>query len=402
MSRHRCRPVESDQPRTGREHARPTRQGTARAQFITRETDPPGAPKSPQKRSDIGGGATQNRSESGLGSTLGRRLRTARREARLGQGALAALAGCSARSVWQAERGRGRADLYLRLVAALGYDVAGRSLPPAGDLGARLAALRGRLGVSLRETAARSGVSANTLAAVEQGSLGHLGAVERIAETLGAGLTLIRRGEPMGFYAAAGVSAACEAWATPEEFLRRLHAAVGRIDLDPCSPGKLHSRVPAARHYTAREDGLMRDWRGRVFMNPPYGRTIGRWVAKARSEVEAGHAEWVIGLVPARTDTRWWHDHVAGEAHAWLLRGRLAFGDATTPAPFPSAVVLWGGSLATATAIADAFPAAHHIRPPTPLGEGGDEAQPTRETSRPVFPPADIRRGREAALARSA
>jgi phage N-6-adenine-methyltransferase len=341
----------------------------ALAQFITRETDPPGASKSSQKRSDIGGGATQNRSDTALGSALGHRLRTARRNARLGQGALAALAECSARSVWQAEHGRGRADLYLRLAAALGYDVAGRSLPPAGHLGARLAAFRGRLGVSLREAAARSGVSANTLAAVEQGRLGHLAAIERIAETLGAGLTLIRRGEPMGFYAAAGVSSACEAWATPEEFLRRLHAAVGRIDLDPCSPGKLHSRVQAARHYTTREDGLVRDWRGRVFMNPPYGRTIGRWVAKARSEVEVGHAEWVIGLVPARTDTRWWHDHVAGLAHAWLLRGRLAFGDGTTPAPFPSAVVLWGGSLATAAGLSAAFPAAHHIRPHGLLGE---------------------------------
>lgn len=339
MSGRPCRPVEGER-RAGREHARPTRQTTAAPRRITRETAAPGAPKTSQKRSDTGGGATQNRSESGAGSTLGRRLRAARREARLGQGALAALAGCSARSVWQAERGRGRAGLYLRLVAALGYEVAGRSLPPGGDLGARLAALRGRLGVSLRETAARSGVSANTLAAVEQGSLRHLAAIERIAETLGAGLTLIRRGEPMGFYAAAGVSAACEAWATPEEFLRRLHAAVGRIDLDPCSPGKLHSRVPAARRYTARENGLVQDWHGRVFMNPPYGRSIGRWVAKARSEVEVGHAEWVIGLVPARTDTRWWHDHVAGKAHAWLLRGRLAFGDGTTPAPFPSAVVL--------------------------------------------------------------
>jgi phage N-6-adenine-methyltransferase len=370
MSGCRRGPIEGTRPAAWRNRASLTNPAIARATARTRDALPAGAPESSQNRSDIGGGATQNRSDTALGSALGHRLRTARRNARLGQGALAALAECSVRSVWQAERGRGRIDLYLRLVSALGCEVAGRSLPPGGHLGARLAALRRRLGVSLRETAAGSGVSANTLAAIERGKMGHLAAIERIAETLGAGLTLIRKGEAARFYNAAGVSSACEAWATPEEFLRRLHAAVGRIDLDPCSPGKLHSRVRAARHYTTRENGLLMEWHGRVFMNPPYGRTIGRWVAKARSEVEAGHAEWVIGLVPARTDTRWWHDHVAGLAHAWLLRGRLAFGDGTTPAPFPSAVVLWGGSLATAAGLSAVFPAAHYIPPHSPLSEG--------------------------------
>lgn len=306
---------------------------------------------------------TQNRFDDVPRSPLGRCLRAARRRARLRQAALAARAECSVRSLWQAERGCGRADLYLRLADALGYQVGGRSLPPGEHIGARLAALRRRLGISLRETAARSGVSANTLAAVERGKLGHLTAVERIAETLGARLTLLRKGEPRGFFAAAGVSSASTTWATPEEFLRRLHRAVGEVDLDPCSPGKPRSRVQAARHYTLRENGLARAWRGRVFMNPPYGRGIGRWIAKARAEVEVGHAEWVIGLIPARTDTRWWHDHVAGLAHAWLLRGRLAFGDGTAPAPFPSAVVLWGGDVATIAKLSAAFREAHHVPP---------------------------------------
>ena len=71
----------------------------------------------------------------------------------------------------------------------------------------------------------------------------------------------------------------------------------------------------------------------------------------------------MIGLIPARTDTRWWHDHVAGLAHAWLLRGRLAFGDGTAPAPFPSAVVLWGGDVATIAKLSAAVREAHHVPP---------------------------------------
>ncbi|EFH09615.1 DNA N-6-adenine-methyltransferase [Pseudoroseomonas cervicalis] len=301
---------------------------------------------------------TQKRSDF---SRLGPVLRQARREARLTQAALAALAGCSARSLWQAERGQGHIDTFLRLVAALGLETTGRSLPPSDHLGSRLRALRLRLGASLREVAANAGVSPNTLAAIEGGSPGHLAAVERVADALGAGLALGRSGTTPSFLNTAAFSSAYEAWATPPDLLERLYAAVGSIDLDPCSPGKLRSRVKAPRHFTERDDGLAQEWSGKVYMNPPYGRTIGAWTTKARVEVTAGRAECVVGLVPARTDTRWWHADVAGHAHVWLLKGRLAFGDGSTPAPFPSALLLWGGNAPTIAEMSASFPDAQHI-----------------------------------------
>lgn len=88
-------------------------------------------------------------------------------------------------------------------------------------------------------------------------------------------------------------------------------------------------------------DGLAADWRRFVcWMNPPYGRQIGKWTAKAKRA--AGVGATVVGLVPARTDTRWWHETVmAGASEVRLIRGRLRFEGAEASAPFPSAIVIW-------------------------------------------------------------
>ena len=91
------------------------------------------------------------------------------------------------------------------------------------------------------------------------------------------------------------------------------------------------------------DDGLTLAWFGTVFVNPPYGRDIHHWTTKARLEVEQGNAQTVVSILPARTDTRWWHTDVARIAHVLFLRGRLAFGDVGQVAPFPSALVVWGG-----------------------------------------------------------
>jgi hypothetical protein len=85
---------------------------------------------------------------------------------------------------------------------------------------------------------------------------------------------------------------------------------------------------------------LAQRWQGVVWCNPPYGRSIARWVRKAWESVEQGDAECVVCLLPARVDTRWWHTYCArGEVR--FLRGRLRFGGAKSGAPFPSAVVVF-------------------------------------------------------------
>ena len=99
-------------------------------------------------------------------------------------------------------------------------------------------------------------------------------------------------------------------------------------------------------------------WTGTVFVNPPYGRELRFWTAKARTEFELGNAKTVIALVPARTDTGWWHNDIAGKASIFFLKGRLSFGDGTQPAPFPSALIVWGLSAEKAPLLKSAIPEA--------------------------------------------
>jgi site-specific DNA-methyltransferase (adenine-specific) len=96
-------------------------------------------------------------------------------------------------------------------------------------------------------------------------------------------------------------------------------------------------------HWTERDEPLLRSWEGeRVFINPPYGRQISRWMEKAWTEQPAVGV--IVALVPSRTDTAWWHDYVMGAAEIRFIRGRLAFGGeyaAGHNAPFPSCIVVW-------------------------------------------------------------
>jgi site-specific DNA-methyltransferase (adenine-specific) len=127
-------------------------------------------------------------------------------------------------------------------------------------------------------------------------------------------------------------------WATPQDLFDRLNR-VFQFTLDPAST---RENAKCAKFYTLQDNGLAHSWSGeRVFLNPPYSREIIQWVAKARQEAEQGAL--VVGLLPARTDARWWHEHVQGHAEIRFLAGRLKFGNAESSAPFPSAIVIWAG-----------------------------------------------------------
>ncbi len=129
---------------------------------------------------------------------------------------------------------------------------------------------------------------------------------------------------------------------TPLDIIERAVACLRGIDLDPCSNNHAAPHIPATQHFTAEDDGLAQAWHGKIYMNPPYGREIARWVTKMGEEHKAGRVTEAIALVPARTDTRWWQalrDHPV-----CLIRGRLRFvGECnTSAAPFPSAIFYLG------------------------------------------------------------
>ncbi len=126
-------------------------------------------------------------------------------------------------------------------------------------------------------------------------------------------------------------------WATPQDLFKELDLEFN-FTLNHCSTYENHK---CEKYYTKDDNGLLKDWsKETVFMNPPYGREITQWVAKAYQSSLKGAT--VVCLLPARTNTKWFHAFVIGKAkEIRFLKGKIKFGDSKTGAPFPSMVVIF-------------------------------------------------------------
>lgn len=132
-------------------------------------------------------------------------------------------------------------------------------------------------------------------------------------------------------------SSKTDMWATPQDFFDALDAEF-HFTLDACA---VKENAKCEAYYTPEQDGLDQPWTGRVWCNPPYGRNVGQWVKKAHDTASGGG--FVVMLLPARTDTRWFHDYIYGKTEVRFIKGRLKFGSCQNAAPFPSMVVIFGG-----------------------------------------------------------
>jgi phage N-6-adenine-methyltransferase len=125
-------------------------------------------------------------------------------------------------------------------------------------------------------------------------------------------------------------------WATPQWFFDQLDAEF-HFTLDSCATAE---NTKCHKFISEDQDGLRQSWGTEtVFMNPPYGRAIRDWIAKAYRSSLAGAT--VVCLIPARTETSYWHDFIFGKAEIRFVRGRIKFGGAKYNAPFPNAVVIY-------------------------------------------------------------
>ena len=124
----------------------------------------------------------------------------------------------------------------------------------------------------------------------------------------------------------------CE-WETPIDLFNILDQEFN-FTLDPCSN---NNNFKCKKHYTLKENGLIQDWSSDiVFMNPPYGRDIYNWVKKAYNSNTT-----VVCLLPARTDTKYFHEFIYNKAEIRFIKGRLKFGRSKNSAPFPSMIVIF-------------------------------------------------------------
>ena len=121
-------------------------------------------------------------------------------------------------------------------------------------------------------------------------------------------------------------------WETPQELFDK-YDAIYRFETDVCA---LPENAKCKRFFTPEMDGLKQEWTGVCWCNPPYGRQIGKWVEKAVKS-----SATVVMLLPARTDTKWFHDWCLPYGKIEFLRGRLKFGGCDNPAPFPSMIVVF-------------------------------------------------------------
>ena len=132
-------------------------------------------------------------------------------------------------------------------------------------------------------------------------------------------------------------SSRSDEWETPWNLFNQLDAEF-HFNTDVCATSQTKK---CAHFYSKEEDGLKQTWKGTCWMNPPYGRVIKDWVKKAYTST-LYEADKVVCLLPARTDTAWWHDFIIPHAaEVRFLRGRVKFSNSKAGAPFPSAIVVF-------------------------------------------------------------
>jgi hypothetical protein len=208
------------------------------------------------------------------------------------------------RACVEAEFGWGKSHAYRQLDAA----EAERDISPNGEIGGlRESHLRPL--VALPDPDLRREALARAQAEAPDGRLTAALVERAVAE-------VARGGE---YWRSTGSSE----WHTPPHVLALARELMGTIDLDPASLALANLTVRATRFYTVADDGLAREWHGRVWLNPPFGRNIGAWVAKMREGFSAGHVTEGLLLVPCCPETGWWE--LVADRPWCAPRGRLSY-----------------------------------------------------------------------------
>lgn len=266
-------------------------------------------------------------------------IKKARRSKGLTQRDLAEGLNTNVKAIARLENGVGTMPLLVRVMDALQYRVAG--LAAGRSFVEQLITRRKNLGWTMVEAASKAGISRTTLASIERGEAS-VAALMKYWEVVGQHA---RAREPERIHWNIAQAQDKDARFTPPSLMAHIYDAFGSIDLDPC--GHPDSPVITDRRICLQEggDGLAEPWcAALVWMNPPFSAML-KWLRKADEEWSAGRAKTIVCLVPARSESAYFHDRLTHVADILLIRGRIRFLTKEGPlpgAPFPLMLVIFG------------------------------------------------------------
>ncbi len=133
-------------------------------------------------------------------------------------------------------------------------------------------------------------------------------------------------------------SSKSDMWETPQEFFDKINEEF-HFSCDVCA---IPENAKCEKFFSPEIDGLKQEWTGVFWCNPPYGKQISKWVQKAY--IASCFGATVVMLLPARTDTKWFHEYIYNKAEIRFIKGRLKFGNSKTAAPFPSMVAIFNNT----------------------------------------------------------
>lgn len=255
----------------------------------------------------------------------------ARRSSGRSQRALGEEIGTDAQTIKRLERGIGSMETLAKATDALDFRLTG--IGPGASLGDQLRRRRLKRSLSLERVSMRTGLSINTIRSLEN-DRGSVASLLRLLAFLAPGAK--RRARERTYWGQ-GDKVDRDSRFTPSDFLEPINEVFGSIDLDPCAHRA--SPVVARRRILLEEggDGLVDDWSGRfAFVNPPFSEQL-RWLRRAHDQWKRRHVEMVACLVPAKTDSAWFHSVLAADADLYFLQGRVRFlnlAGESQPTPF--------------------------------------------------------------------
>lgn len=122
---------------------------------------------------------------------------------------------------------------------------------------------------------------------------------------------------------------------TPQDLFDKYDAEF-HFDIDLAANSE---NTKCVKFYSKEDNSLSKSWEGVCWLNPPYGRELPKWIAKAYHSAKVGKAT-VVMLIPARTNTAWWHD-ICMKGEIRFIRGRPKFNGGKHGLPFPLAIVIF-------------------------------------------------------------